>query len=80
MKNVKKGSIYTKSILVRKIHVDFKHVDNYLKEHILVRLKEDFEGKCSKEGYIKKNSIKIVSHSSGVVEGTKLVFDVSFEG
>ena len=33
MKNVKKGSIYTKSILVRKIHVDFKHVDNYLKEH-----------------------------------------------
>ena len=79
MKNVKKGSIYTKSILVRKIHVDFKHVDNYLKEHILVRLKEDFEGKCSKEGYIKKNSIKIVSHSSGVVEGTKLVFDVSFE-
>ena len=32
MKNVKKGSIYTKSILVRKIHVDFKHVDNYLKE------------------------------------------------
>jgi DNA-directed RNA polymerase subunit E'/Rpb7 len=78
-KNIKKGSIYTKSILVRKVYVDFKYVDNYLKEHILVRLKEDFEGKCSKEGYIKSNSIKIVSHSSGVIEGNKISFDVSFE-
>ena len=78
-KNIKKGSIYTKSILVRKVYVDFKYVDNYLKEHILVRLKEDFEGKCSKEGYIKSNSIRIVSHSSGVIEGNKISFDVSFE-
>jgi len=78
-KNIKKGSIYTKSILVRKIYVDFKHVDNYLKEHILTRLKEEFEGKCIKEGYIKTNSISIVTHSSGVVEGNKLSFDVSFE-
>jgi DNA-directed RNA polymerase subunit E'/Rpb7 len=54
-------------------------VDNYLKEHILVRLKEEFEGKCIKEGYIKTKSISIVTHSSGVIEGNKLAFDVSFE-
>jgi DNA-directed RNA polymerase subunit E'/Rpb7 len=78
-KNTKKGSIYTKSILVRKVYVEFKHVDNYLKEHILVRLKEEYEGKCSKEGYIKKNSISIITHSSGVIEGNKIIFDVSFE-
>jgi|TARA_B000000475_G_scaffold115153_1_gene93253 DNA-directed RNA polymerase subunit E'/Rpb7 len=78
-KNMKKGSIYIKSILVRKIYVEFKHVDNYLKEHILARLKEEMEGKCVKEGYIKRNSVNIVTHSSGVVQGNKLSFDVSFE-
>jgi len=78
-KTIKKGSIYTKSILVRKLYVDFKHVNNYLKEHILVRLKEEFEGKCSKEGYIKTNSIEVITHSSGVIEGNKLSFDVSFQ-
>ena len=78
-KNIKKGSIYTKSILVRKVYVDFKYINNYLKEHILVRLKEEYEGKCSKEGYIKTNSINIITHSSGVIEGNKISFDVSFE-
>jgi DNA-directed RNA polymerase subunit E'/Rpb7 len=78
-KTIKKGSIYTKSILVRKIHVEFKFVNNYLKDHISARLKEDFEGKCCKEGYLKKNSIKIVTKSSGVIKGNQIVFDVSFE-
>ena len=78
-KNIKKGSIYIKSVLVRKIYVEFKHVDNYLKEHMLARLKEEYEGKCSKEGYVKTNSINIITHSSGVIEGNKLSFDVSFE-
>ena len=82
MKNtkiIKKGSIYIKSVLVRKIYVEFQYVDNYLKDHILARLKEEYEGKCSKEGYVKTNSINIITHSSGVIEGNKLSFDVSFE-
>ena len=54
---IKKGSIYIKSVLVRKIYVEFQYVDNYLKDHILARLKEEYEGKCSKEGYVKTNSI-----------------------
>ena len=79
VKNIKKGSIYIKSVLVRKLYVEFKYVDNYLREHLLARLKEEFEGKCSKEGYVKSNSINIISHSSGVIEGNKISFDVSFE-
>jgi len=78
-KTTKKGSIYIKSILVRKIHVDFKHINSYLKEQILTLLKEEYEGKCNKEGYIKTNSISIISHSSGMIQGNKIVFDVSFE-
>ena len=78
-KTIKKGSIYIKSILVRKLHIDFNHVNNYLKDHMLTLLKEEYEGKCSKEGYIKTNSIHILSHSSGNIQGNTIVFDVSFE-
>ena len=78
-KTIKKGSIYIKAILVRKIHVDFKHINSYLKDHILTLLKEEYEGKCCKEGYIKTNSISIISHSSGNIQGNTIVFDVSFE-
>ena len=42
-------------------------------------LKETYEGKCSKEGYVKNNSINIITHSSCVIHGNKLAFDVSFE-
>ena len=78
-KNIKKGSIYIKSVLVRKIYVEFKHVDNYLKEHMLARLKEEYEGKCSKEGFIRQNSISLLSYSSGLCEGSEVKFIVTFK-
>ena len=37
------------------------------------------EGKCSKEGYIKNGSIKILSYSSGLVEADNVIFEVMFE-
>ena len=79
LKTAKKGSVYIKSLLVRKLYIEFKHVNNYLKDHMLTLLKENYEGKCSKEGYIKTDSINIITHSSGVIQGNTIVFDVSFE-
>ena len=42
-------------------------------------LENDLYGKCSKEGYIKNNSIKILSYSSGLVHDNKVIFEVMFE-
>jgi len=39
----------------------------------------NLEGKCSKEGYIKRNSVRVLSYSAGVVQSNNIVFDVSFE-
>ena len=44
----------------------------------MAMLEEDLYNKCTKEGYIKKKSIKILSYSSGLVDGNGIV-DVMFE-
>lgn len=51
-----------------------------LKENIEENIKANFEGKCVVEGYIKPNSSKIISYSSGMIQkGNNVLFDVVFE-
>lgn len=45
-----------------------KFLDANLKEHILKTLKSKYEGLCSKFGYIKSNSIRVLNIKEGVVE------------
>jgi len=42
-------------------------------------ISSDIEGKCVVEGYIKHNSVKIISYSSGLIKTEKIVFIVSIE-
>uniref|UniRef100_A0A6C0IU59 S1 motif domain-containing protein n=1 Tax=viral metagenome TaxID=1070528 RepID=A0A6C0IU59_9ZZZZ len=35
-------------------------------------------GKCIVEGYVKPNSVKVVTHSSGTIKGQNVIFDVVF--
>jgi len=78
-KNKKKTGIYMKNIITRKIVLPFHLLGNNVKENIKNMLKDELEGICSKEGYIKKNSINIITYSAGVVESENVVFDVIFD-
>jgi len=60
-------NIYTKDIIKKSLAIEPKFINNNLSEYILKRLKDNFEGKCLKFGYIKPNSIKIIKRSIGSV-------------
>lgn len=75
----KKTSIYTKNLIHRKLSLPISHIGSNLINIIKQKLAKQYEGKCSKEGYIKKKSIEIVSYSSGVLKEESVLFDVSFE-
>ena len=75
----KKSSIYSKNLLHRKISIPIHLIGSNLINIINMKLKKLFEGKCSKEGYIKNDSIQILTYSSGVLEDNLILFDVSFE-
>ena len=75
----KNTGIYMLNILTRKVSLRFNTVGSNIQEHISNKLIMNLEGKCSKEGYIKRNSVRVLSYSAGVVQSNNIVFDVSFE-
>lgn len=79
-KTKKRGvGIYMKNAIARKVHLPFNVIGENLKENIEKTLQTEIEGRCIDEGYIRPNSIVIVSYSAGVVSGNLVVFNVLFE-
>ena len=70
--------IYTQSILWKSIVLLMDQVGGNLKDTLKHKIASMVEGKCIVEGYVKKNSVEILSHSCGVVRGNNIVFDVSY--
>ena len=70
--------IYTQSILWKSIVLSMTQVGGNLKDTLKHKIASMVEGKCIVEGYVKKNSVEILSHSCGVVRGNNIVFDVSY--
>jgi DNA-directed RNA polymerase subunit E'/Rpb7 len=74
-----KSTIYSKNLLHRKVIIPINLIGSNLINIIQKKISMNYEGKCSKEGYIKKGSIEIITYSSGVLKENSVMFDVSFE-
>jgi len=79
VKNTKEVGVYMKNMLTRKVHLNFNNVGKNIKETLEKKLMKDYEGKCSVEGFIKPNTTKIVSYSSGLLVENQVMFEVVFE-
>tara|TARA_Y100000389_G_scaffold202854_1_gene249490 strand:- start:1357 stop:1965 length:609 start_codon:yes stop_codon:yes gene_type:complete len=75
----KHHGIYSRNLISRKIPVAFNLIGNNLNTILLKHVKKDVEGKCNKEGFIKNNSVRLVSISAGILEGENVIYHVSFE-
>ena len=42
-------------------------------------ISSQIEGKCIVEGYIKPNTVKVLTYSSGIIQGSNILFEVVFE-
>lgn len=73
------SGIYTRCLLTKTVTLEMKYVGKQLKSIIEKKIKSSVEGKCIVEGFVKVNSTKIVSYSSGIVIGEKIRFDVIVE-
>ena len=72
-------SLYIKNIITKKISVPIKYIGTNIAYVIEKILNDNFEGKCSVEGYVKRGSTKIITFSSGTVVGNIAIFTVVFE-
>ena len=78
-KVIKSRGIWMKNVLTRRIQLPFHSVGSNIRENIQAKIEENLYNKCSKEGYIKNKSIKILSYSSGLVIANDVAFEVMFE-
>jgi len=73
-------TVYSRCLITRKIVLPITSIGKNLQEVIEDNIKFSFEGKCLVEGYIKPNSSKIITYSSGIIErGNNISFEVVFE-
>lgn len=72
-------SIYNKNILTRKVHMNINEIGSNLQQNLERKLVSMLEEKCAVEGFIKKNSINLLTYSSGTVGHRNIEFNTSFE-
>ena len=76
---VGKMSLYIKNIISKRLSIPIKFIGSNISSIIENILKDNFGNKCSIEGFIKKDSIKVITFSCGNVQGNVAIFTVIFE-
>ena len=79
-KETKLTTIYSRCLITRNIVLPITNIGKNIKEVIEENIKSNFESKCLVEGFIKPNSAKIITYSSGIIyRGSSVSFEVIFE-
>jgi DNA-directed RNA polymerase subunit E'/Rpb7 len=78
-KNGKKSNLYVLSVITRKVAIPYQSVGSNLKQLIQQKLVNELERKCTVEGYVRSNSVRILTYSSGILKANNVIFDVALE-
>lgn len=70
---------FSKSIINKNIPLPVTLVGKNIAEIIEKYLKDNYEGKCIVEGYIKSNSIQVINYSCGIIDSNNIIFCVVFQ-
>jgi len=73
------NNLYNPILINKKVLISMKNIGSNLKEIMLKLIENEIAGKCIKEGYIKPDSISIISYSNGIQENEYIKFDVVIE-
>ena len=72
--------IYEKGVITHQVSLTINEIGSNIKKLLEEKINNELEGKCSKEGYVKPNSIQLISYSSGkIVNGSIIIFEVVIE-
>jgi len=71
--------VYIQEMLTMKAFLSITEVGQNIKQNLERWISKNTEGRCIREGYIKPKSVKVISYSSGTVNGDKVEFQTVFE-
>lgn len=79
-REIKLSSIYSRCLITRTIGIPITSIGKNVKQTIENNIAYNFEGKCIVEGYVKPNSSKLITYSSGLIDrAVNIIFEVVFE-
>ena len=70
---------FTKSLLTKKVILHITEIGKNIKQNLENKIVSMVEGKCIEEGYIKPQSVMIISYSSGNINTENIEFQTVFE-
>ena len=73
------NNIYAKSVLTHHVSLSPEQIEDGIDEIILKQIKNDIEGKCSKEGYVKKDSVSVIKRSTGNLRNNEFTGDIHYQ-
>jgi hypothetical protein len=66
--------VYIPSILNKKVVLSINEIGKQVKQNLEKTISKNMEGRCIKEGFIQNGSVKVLSYSSGTINGEKIEF------
>jgi DNA-directed RNA polymerase subunit E'/Rpb7 len=71
---------YSECLLSRRVTIPFKDIGrgDEIKRVLNRHVRSQIENKCTIEGFVHPDTCKIITHSSGTISGSNIVFDVAF--
>jgi hypothetical protein len=70
---------YFRSLLTMKILLPINNIGRHIKQNLEKKISSLIEGRCTVEGYIKPDSVRIQNYSSGKVNGEYVEYICSYE-
>ncbi len=71
--------IFHKCTLERRVLLNITEVGRNAKQNLERKIVMQVEGRCIPEGYVRINSVRIISYSAGVLMGDNIAFQVIYE-
>jgi hypothetical protein len=71
--------VYIGSMLTMKVPLSITEVGKNVKQNLERIISKKTEGKCIAEGFIRPNSIKVISYSAGIINSEIIEFQTVFE-
>ena len=73
------NSIFVKSVLTHHISLSPDQIENGVDSTILGILKKTVENKCSKDGFVKKDSVSLIKRTTGQIRNNQFTGDIHFQ-
>ena len=75
---VKDEHLYVSNLIVETVSVKFEHCGRDMEKYFLLYARDQLEGRCIKEGYVRPETTKVITYTSGGIHGTLIEFRVLY--